>query len=77
VEVARRQERHTARHRSKDFGGRRTRISQTTISSGRQRRGGVIAPALFAMVAVQDFIPGTRGVVVIWGNNVHGLGLGL
>jgi hypothetical protein len=29
------------------------------------------------VAAVQDFIPGTRGVVVIWGNNVHGLGLGL
>jgi hypothetical protein len=77
MEVARRQVRQTARQRRRDFGGRRTRISQKVISSGRQLQGGG-APALdaFAIVAGRDSILASRnerGVAMIWVNNVIGL----
>lgn len=52
VEVATRQARQTAPQRRRDSGGTRTRIPQTTISSGRPPwRGVAPARAAFGMVA--------------------------
>jgi hypothetical protein len=57
VEVARRQAGQTARQRRRSSGGRRTRISQTTTSSGIPLwRGAGTGPATSAMVTGCELI---------------------